>query len=507
MVICAVIKCGNRSGRDKGKRFFRLPSVISHQGEKALELSGRRQREWLARIRRKDIRPDQYENTRVCSDHFVSGSPSKLFDDSSPDWAPSLHLGYDSHESDCVDARSERYERVMERQSRKRASHELDPDRPSNISDQDDDPADREESRIPAISTQTDVTMENLDSLEERAKTLNIPYVNNLEAQLIEQREENRKLFVTANEMKQDIQFFSLNELFFKDNDEKVLFYTGLSTWELLTKLFVYIKPYLKQHSVLTPFQQLVATLMRLRLNLSGQDLGYRFKVHPSTISRTFEFVVGLLYTKLKPLIIWPDRDTLLKTMPMVFRKHYPHCVVIIDCFEVFIDRPTDLLARAQTYSQYKHHNTVKYLIGITPQGTVSYISEGWGGRTSDKFVTEHCSLLTYLVPGDTILADRGFDINDSVGAYCSTLKIPAFTKGKSQLSGIEVEQTRKIANVRIHVERVIGNIRKKFSLLSDTQPIDFLITSPDQSKTLLDKIVYISCALVNMCDSVIKFD
>ena len=43
MVICAVLKCGNRSGRDKDKRFFRLPSVIIHQGEKALELSRRRQ--------------------------------------------------------------------------------------------------------------------------------------------------------------------------------------------------------------------------------------------------------------------------------------------------------------------------------------------------------------------------------------------------------------------------------------------------------------------------------
>ena len=121
-------------------------------------------------------------------------------------------------------------------------------------------------------------------------------------------------------------------------------------------------------------------------------------------------------------------------------------------------------------------------------------------------WITEHCSLLSNLVPGDTVLADRGFDISDSVGLYCSTLKIPAFTKGKSQLSGIKVEQTRNMANVRIHVERVIGNIRKKFSLLSATQPIDF-VTSPDESKTLLDKIVYVCCALVNMCNSVIPFD
>ena len=76
----------------------------------------------------------------------------------------------------------------------------------------------------------------------------------------------------------------------------------------------------------------------------------------------------------------------------------------------------------------------MKYLIGITTQGTVSYISEGWGGRTSDKYLTEHCSLLNNLVPGDTDLADRGFDISDSVGLYCATLQIPAFTRSNSLL-------------------------------------------------------------------------
>ena len=294
----------------------------------------------------------------------------------------------------------------------------------------------------------------------------------------------------------------------FKDDDKKVLYYTGLTSWNLLMKVFFYLNSYLtsSNKTSLSPFQQVVMTLMRLRLNLPNQDLGYRFKVHNSTVSRTFTRVISMMYVKLKPLIIWPERDALLKTMPMVFRKHFPRCVVIIDCFEIFLNRPTNLLARAQTFSSYKHHNTVKYLIGVTPQGTVSFISNGWGGRTSDKFITEHCDLLDHLIPGDTVLADRGFDIRDSVGMKLSRLELPAFTRNKTQLSAIDIEQTRNIANVRIHVERVIGNIRKKYSLLSATQPIDFVICNGIETPTL-DKIVNVCCALINVCDSVVPFD
>jgi len=139
--------------------------------------------------------------------------------------------------------------------------------------------------------------------------------------------------------------------------------------------------------------------------------------------------------------------------MLFCFRVHYGlKITAIIDCFELFIEKPSNLMARACTWSQYKHYNTAKYLIAVTPQGVVSFISKGWGGRVSDQFITEHSGFLKHVLSGDIILADRGFLIEESLGARGASLYIPAFTKGKDQLTASEIEKTRNIANVRIHV-------------------------------------------------------
>ena len=130
---------------------------------------------------------------------------------------------------------------------------------------------------------------------------------------------------------------------------------------------------------------------------------------------------------ELEIFLLWPERDALRRNLPESF-QNFKNCVSIIDCFEVFIERPFGLTARAQTWSIYKHHHTIKYLIGITPAGAVNFLSQGCGGRVSDKELTIRSKFFEKLQHGDTVLADRGFTIEEELATYGATLTIPHFT-------------------------------------------------------------------------------
>ena len=117
-----------------------------------------------------------------------------------------------------------------------------------------------------------------------------------------------------------------------------------------------------------------------------------------------------------------------------------------------------------------------------------------------EKEITQKREFLEKIEYGDDVMADCGFTISEDIALHCARLLISVLTKGKSQLSKSEVELMRRLARVHIHVECVIGQLRKKFKILQNTLPISLIKCPSDYDKPncTIDKILIVTAALTN---------
>lgn len=89
--------------------------------------------------------------------------------------------------------------------------------------------------------------------------------------------------------------------------------------------------------------------------------------------------------------------NQVISTLPHSFKNLYPNTFAIIDGTEIFMETPSDLCMQSSTWSQYKHHNTAKFLVACTPNGAVSFVSPVFVGSISDIELTRESGFLTTL--------------------------------------------------------------------------------------------------------------
>ena len=247
--------------------------------------------------------------------------------------------------------------------------------------------------------------------------------------------------------------------------------------------------------------EEMVITLTRLRTGCDIWFLSFTFGISQSLLSSVFMTWIPLLCTVTAPLRSWIPLELIKQHMPPGLKKDYPKTRVIIDCTEFRIQKPKNATVQATTYSTYKSNNTYKCLLGISPSGAFTFISDLFGGNCSDKYITEHSGFLDILEYGDDVMADRGFTIRGLLADRGATLNMPPFTrkcrygKGK-RLNNNEIWQTRTIAKHRIHVERAICRL-KEFGLVSRTMNSSL--------NYVADEMIKLCAALCNMQMPLIK--
>ena len=268
--------------------------------------------------------------------------------------------------------------------------------------------------------------------------------IDEMESKLNEMTKQVEECRLECSSLKEK-EHLRLNNI--KDDDEKIKFYTGFSSFTVLMICFKFLgdassklnywgtsstetKTSKGRKRMLSPLEEFFLVLVRLRLGLFEQDLAYRFAVSQSTVSRIVNTWINFIYLQFKQLPLWAPQDLTLFNMPKCFKEKYPHTRVIIDATEIFVEQPAIPELQQLTFSSYKNHNTYKGLIGISPTGAVVFVSDLYPGSISDKELTRRCGIIDMLDKDDAVMADRGFDIEEDLILRGVKLNIPPFLKG-----------------------------------------------------------------------------
>ena len=310
---------------------------------------------------------------------------------------------------------------------------------------------------------------------------------------------------VQTDEMNEYVTPFRIEQV--KSDDKLLNFYTGFPSFLCLLTCFNFLGPAATvlsydpskiiedaakscafgRHHILDPLNEFFLMLCRLRLGMPEQDLAFRFQISQPTVSRIFNTWINFLFVKFREVPLWPNRQTVDKYMPASFCTLYPTTRCIIDATEIFIQMPSNPTAQQLTFSSYKNHNTLKALVGITPSGAICFVSDLYGGNISDKKLVMESGILRLFECGDSIMADRGFLIDDILPPGVK-LNVPPLLNETGQLSVNERTTTRRIASLRIHVERAMERI-KNYRLLNDV---------PNTMHNNINQVFFVCAILTN---------
>ncbi|XP_068593887.1 uncharacterized protein ftr97 [Cebidichthys violaceus] len=210
-----------------------------------------------------------------------------------------------------------------------------------------------------------------------------------------------------------------------------------------------------QQSRCLPQIDELFLFLVYLSLGLTEKDLGDRFNIVQCAVGGIIKAWVHLLYTLLG-VGIWMSPDAIRATMPRVFGK-YSDTQVLIDCTELRCQMPSSVLVQSKMSSQYKSHTTLKGMMGVSPNGAVTFVSSLYSGSVSDKELFRQSGIVPLLDKDMAVMVDKGFGIDTLVPF--KVYRLP-FQSKTSQLSQDHVPVTRDIVRLKMHVEKTTKSVK-----------------------------------------------
>ena len=135
-------------------------------------------------------------------------------------------------------------------------------------------------------------------------------------------------------------------------------------------------------------------------------DLANHFNISVSSCSSIFASWSKASALVLKSFVYMPDQGSINATKPPRFSA-IKNLNSITDCSELFTESPKDHGLQRLLWSSYKHHNTLKFLIGVAPNSMITFLSKAYCGLISDKEICIQSDYFDKLEPYCSIMADK----------------------------------------------------------------------------------------------------
>ena len=228
----------------------------------------------------------------------------------------------------------------------------------------------------------------------------------------------------------------------FMNKDKAIHHFTGLESYAKFLFVLSTLGPAAhdlnyrwRQCHFLSVADKFFLTLMKLRQHRSNYDISWMFNISEFSVANIFVTWVNFMYNQWKELDIWPTRDLVSYYMPQGFSKNFPTTRVILDGMDCPIQKPKCPLSQQVTFSTYKNKNTAKVVVGASPGGLVSHIPDAYGGSTSDRQLVERSDLTKKCDSGDSLMADKGINVQDLFASNNITINIPTFLRKGNQFT------------------------------------------------------------------------
>ena len=485
---CCVVNCQRNYKADKDVvSFFSFPKRNPEQREK-----------WIQAVRRINADGSPWvpsQHSKICSEHFVSGwwSPSR----NDPDYAPSIFAT--KHVSAKSEKDVERFQRVRSRSQSRKSVEENSEQFAVDFEE------DQAEDTTLCKSTQTTMALDRamsrlcvkFESLESETLVLKNGTICHKSTQFCTEATYSQDVGTQAA-LGQDKEQPAKEGLDFKNMaEEQFVSFTGISK-DLFNFILELAGDEIKSSRTAPRESRLALFLVKLKLNPSFLALGGMFRMTGETAAQRFSEVLDNMVKIAKTGVIWYSKDKVRARLPPSFKSLYPDTRVIIDCSEIPCEIPGHLKQRTLLYSNYKSRHTLKFLVGCAPSGEIMFISQTFGGRTTDTEATIKSGFVNLIEEGDAILADKGFPhIEGGVNSQGGVLVMPPFKEKQRQFSTQDNKSAYDCASVRVHIERCIARM-KVFSILKFVRLCEF---------KYIDDILYVISYLCNMGNDLIKQD